>query len=220
MSSLANFLIFAKTHEEKVAVARRMVGLDNYEFPDEAIDNMKIGVEYEDLIRQTYSKSVGMKVYEAGFCIYRDNPIFGGSPDGIFQNRDILEIKITSKDTPQISFSNYDEIPKYYQWQMLGNMFIMDSERCHYAAYSRESGNIYSRIFPYNHSQWMNEVYIPACIFHKEYIMPLLIEYNLPTPYETYIDMIEKRIPIIKEDNKEYSFIDEDDSYRDSQTKN
>lgn len=190
-SMLGSILIFAKTHEDKLALAKKIIGLDKMTFTDEACENMKIGVEYEDLIRQEVSKTVGMKVYEAGFCIYRENPIFGGSPDGVFEDGSILEIKITSKENPKYACSDYSEIPLWYRYQMLGNMFTMDSSNCIYSSYSRADGSIYIRHYPYDHNKWMNECYIPCNIFHRDYIMPLLKNYNLLNPYETYCLMIQ-----------------------------
>lgn len=186
MSALASFLIFAKTEEDKWKAARVICGLEKIEFTDLQKENMAIGNKYEDNVRKEYSKSVGMEVYEAGFCVFRENPIFGASSDGLFENGDLLEIKITNNDNPTTIYENYDEIPIYYYYQMQGNMFITDAKRCHYAAYSRKSGNIYSRVIPYNHERFINEVYIPSCIFHRDYIMPILLNKSLPTPYDTY----------------------------------
>lgn len=186
MSALGSFIIFAKTREDKVRVAREILGLRKKDFSDEANANMEVGIVYEDLVRQEYARRIGMKVYEVGFCIFRENPIFGGSADGVFENGDLLEIKITSKDTPTHSVANYSEIPIWYFYQIQGNMFIMDSPRCHFVSYSRDTAEMYTRIIPYNHDRWINECYIPAMEFHAEYIMPLLKEHSIPDPFETY----------------------------------
>lgn len=186
MSTLGSFIIFAKTHEDKVRVAEEMLGLRKKDFSDEAKTNMDVGIVYEDLVRQEYASTVGMKVYEVGFYIFRENPIFAGSADGVFENGDLLEIKITTKDNPSHSVSDYSEIPLWYYWQMQGNMFISDSPKCHFVSYSRKSGEFYSRIIPYNHERWINECYIPGMEFYEEYIMPLLKQNSMEDPFESY----------------------------------
>ena len=186
MSSLASFLIFAKTEDEKITAARIICGLEKKIFTEEQQQNMAIGKEYEDLVRQEYSNSVGMKIYETGICIFKENSAFGGSPDGVLENGDLIEIKITNKEIPTHIMSDYSEIPIWYYWQMQGCMFVMDAPRCHYVSYSRLDKKTYTRIIPYNNDRWINEVYIPACYFHRNYVMPLLKTNNLPDPYETY----------------------------------
>lgn len=192
MSVLGSFLIFAKTHEDKIKLAREIIGLDAKQFTEEAISNMSIGTDYEDLVRQEYARKIGMRVYELGFCILRENPIFGGSADGIFENGDLLEVKITTKDIPTHFVTDYSEIPLWYYWQMQGNMFIADSPRCHFVSYSRSSGEMYTRIIPYNHERWINECYTPSLKFYHEYIAPLLEEHSIPDPFETYKCLIDE----------------------------
>jgi hypothetical protein len=186
MSTFASFLIFAKTHEEKMTIARQMCGLEKKIFTEEQIANMRVGVEYEDVVKDFYSDKIGLKIYETGMCILRENPIFGGSPDGIFENGDLCEIKITNKENPTIPYDDYSEIPLWYYWQMLGCMHITGSQRCHYVCYSRVDGTLYTRIIQYNHERWINEVYNKSCEFYRDYIAPLLSANSLPDPYETY----------------------------------
>ena len=174
MSALASFLIFAKTEEAKIKAARIIAGLDKPIFTKEALDRMKIGTDYEDDVRKYYCDKIGKRVYSVGFCVFRENPIFGGSPDGILEDGSILEIKITNKPTPTLSKPDFSEIPLWYYWQCQGNMFVTNASCCHFVSFSRLDGLLYTRIIPYNHDRWINEVYIPAMIFYRDYVMQFL----------------------------------------------
>mgnify|MGYP001312348496 CR=1 FL=1 len=187
-SRTGKIVLFSKTEEEKVKTARIICGLEKEVFSDEAKDRMNVGVEYESTIRDSYTKTTGMKIFETGTCIFRQNPIFSGSPDGVFENGDVLEIKITEKELPDFYCSDYSEIPLWYYYQMQSNMFILDSTKCHYVCYSRSSGKMYTRIIPYDHERYINEVYIPCCIFYRDYIKPLIEQYCLKSPHQDYLE--------------------------------
>lgn len=186
MSSLGRILLFCKTEEEKHKYARIIARLEKEEFTEEALARMKIGVDYEETVRDSYSKHIQQHIYTTGTCIFRENPIFSGSVDGIIENGDIIEIKIIEGDIPSFSCDDYSEIPLWYQYQMLGNMFITDSTMCHYVCYSRRSGKYYVRHFPYDHDRFINECYIPLCRYYKKYVLPVLLESGIRTPNEDY----------------------------------
>lgn len=190
MSKLAKILLFSKTEDEKIRTARIICGLEQEIFTEEAKSRMNVGVEYEADVRDAYTKTTGMNVFETGTCIFRENPIFSGSPDGVFENGDVLEIKITTNDLPSYYCSDYSEIPLWYYYQMQGNMFILDSTQCHYVCYSRISGKMYTRIIPYDHDRFVNEVYVPCCQFYKQYMKPLIEEHGLKSPYDDYIERV------------------------------
>lgn len=186
MSMVGKIILFLKTEEEKQNYARIIARIDKEIFTEEAIERMKVGIDYEDAVRESYSNHIRQHIFTTGTCIFRENPIFSGSVDGILENGDIIEIKITEKDLPSFACDDYSEIPLWYQYQMLGNMFITDSLVCHYICFSRKSGTYYVRLFPYNHDRFINECYIPLCKYYKKYVLPLLIEQGIQTPYGDY----------------------------------
>jgi hypothetical protein len=185
LSTIGN-LIFCKTEESKQQYARIIAGIEKPEFTEEQLENMKIGRDFESPLRDEYSKDIGMKIYELNICIFKQNPIFSASIDGILENGDLVEFKVTNKQTPDFSYDDFSEIPLWYYWQMQGYMFILNRPRCHYVSYSRLDNKKYVRIVPYNHDRWINEVYIPASLFHRDYVMPILEKEKIPTPYETF----------------------------------
>lgn len=194
MSRLGNILIFCKTEEQKIRYANIICGLIHEEFTEEAKERMRIGLEFEDVVRQSYANQIGQKILTISSCIFRENPIFSGSVDGILENGDLIEIKIIEKDIPEFYSSDFSEIPLWYYYQVQGNMFITDSTRCHFVCYSRKSGKMYVRIVPYNHERFINEVYIPCCKYHKKYVMPLLIKNGIKTPYEDYEERVNAKL--------------------------
>ena len=193
---------FAKTEDEKWKLARIIIGVEEEEFTDEAKERMKIGVEYEDCIRKVYSEQINMKVHQTGICIFKSNPILSCSPDGIFEDGTILEIKTTEKPTPEYQCQDFSEIPIWYYYQIQCAMFILDSPFCHFISYSRTSEKLYCRIVPYNHERFINECYIPICEYHRDYVMPVLKHYQISDPYVLFAALCEKFEKIEKEENK------------------
>lgn len=55
-ASKLGFLIYAKSHPEKMLAARQIIGLEEIQFTDEQKANMQIGIEYEDTLRNYYCK--------------------------------------------------------------------------------------------------------------------------------------------------------------------
>ena len=185
-ASQLGFLIFCNTEEEKIQAARYMLGLDKKTFTQEQTDNMNIGTEYEDTLRQNYSSKIGQTIYETGFFINRRFPFLGGSPDGVLQNGDIVEFKITSKDVPKNYTDDFSEIPRYYLYQMYLNMYNIGSHNCHYVAYSRKSGEIYQRIVPFDYDRFRNEILIPCINFYNNYMIPFMEENKIQCLYENF----------------------------------
>lgn len=190
MSRLGSILIFSKTEEERIQLAKYIVGLEKQEFTEEAKRRMSIGTGYEDFIREKYSEMISSEIHTTGFCLFRENPIFGASPDGILDNGELVEFKITEKPTPTHMADDYAEIPTWYYWQMQGCMFVMNSPATHFVSYSRLDNQIYSRKVPYNHERWINEVYIPVCNYWKTYVKPLLEQHNMINPFAGYQNLL------------------------------
>lgn len=185
LSTMSNF-IYCKTEDDWQEFARITAGIEDPVFTEAAKANMQVGKDFEAPLRAEYAKDIGMKIYEMNICIFRLNPIFSASVDGILENGDLVEFKITNKPTPEYSHDDFSEIPLGYYWQMQGYMCIMNRPRCHYVAYSRLDNKKYVRIVPYNHERFIKEVYSPACKFHRDYVMPILLKEKKPTPYDTY----------------------------------
>lgn len=116
---------------------------------EEHIEQVQYGLDNEERIRQYYSQITGLQIYKVGLCKSKLIPIFGGSPDGVFENGDILEIKTTKKPVN----SNY-KIPISHQEQMLHCMFVTSARQCHYIVYSRTSNNYFHTIYKFDKKQF------------------------------------------------------------------
>ena len=178
-ASKLGFLIFSKTHEQKLKSANQILGLEKIEFTKEQIRNMKVGVEFEDTVRQYYCKKNNLNVRQVGFYISKKYPFLGGSPDGILDNGDIIEIKISSKNVPETYSDDFCEIYTPYLYQMMLNCYLTNANNCHFIFYSRESGKLYTRIIPFNKTFFVNTILLPCIEFYNDYLIDLALENNI-----------------------------------------
>jgi hypothetical protein len=186
MSRIGQVLKYAKTHEDKTKLARVICGVQEDVFTDEARDRMAVGSEYESVVRDWYADQVQEDIQETGLWIYGDNPVFGGSPDGLLGEDDIIEIKIIERDIPTKYSVDYSEIPISHYWQMQGNMFILNKKNCDYVVFSRLSGRVYIRKIPLDKAVFEKTI-VPGCMeFYEEYMVPVIREYGLMDPYQDY----------------------------------
>jgi putative phage-type endonuclease len=171
-SSLSYFI---KTHEEKIELAKKILGIIPDVIKEEHKEKVEFGSKYEDTIRKEFEKITGLKVYQLGVCKIIEEPtIFGASVDGILEDGSILEIKTTSRETPTVQYENYAEIPLYYQYQMQQSMAVVQAHQCHYISYSRTDDSLYYRIVKFDEKIW-NFLRENGLSFYNEYIVPLKI---------------------------------------------
>lgn len=173
-SSKLGFLIYAKTEEEKQKTARQIVGLEQIEFTEEQKDNMKIGTECEKFVREYFEQTRGIKIRETGIFISDKYSFLGGSPDGMLENGDIIEIKISNNDVPRYFFSNFFEISPSYYLQMQMNCYLSGAKRCHFLFYSRKSSKLYTRTVPFNSDFFEEKILYPCIDFYENYLIPLI----------------------------------------------
>lgn len=177
MSALGSIFIFAKTEGDRQRRARILCGTEKETFTPEVMEIMKYGTMMENEIRSDYSKKVGIPIHEVGICISKINPLFRGSPDGVLENGDLIEIKTTGKPTPTTYNEDFSEIPIWHMWQMQGNMFITGAPRCHYVCYSKTDKQTYIRVVNFNPEIW-NPIMTRSMRYYNEYMAPIL---NPPT---------------------------------------
>ena len=191
-ASRLGFLLYSKTDADLVKSARQMLNIDKVEFTEEQTRNMKVGVEYEDNVRQYYSKKIGQDIKTVGIYISKKYPFLAGSPDGILENGDIIEIKISSKDVPEVFTSDYDEIYQPYVYQMMLNCYLTGAKRSHFVFYSRESGKVYTRIITFDKEKFKKLILIPCINFYNNYMLPIMEERNIPCVYSTFNELLLK----------------------------
>lgn len=109
------------------------------------------GKEYEDEARALFSELTGYEVRTCGF--YEYDEFFGGSPDGIVNGDEILEIKCpyqSKNHVANLCCKNADDLknlsPEYYI-QMQGNMLSTGAKRGWFVSYDpRFSGDLIVKI--------------------------------------------------------------------------
>jgi len=93
---------------------------------------MDRGTELEPEARMSYELLTFNKVHQVGFIEY--NEWIGGSPDGLIDTDGIIEIKCPKSST-LIDYALSDKIPKDYEWQMQGNLYISERDYCDFFVY-------------------------------------------------------------------------------------
>lgn len=115
-----------------------------------------------------------MSCRTVGIFICNEYKFLGGSPDGILENGDIVEFKISCKPVPTSYTDDYSEIYKPYIYQMMMNCYLTGSKRCHFVMYSRSTGKLYTRIIPFDEEFFREKILIPCIEFWNEYVIPIL----------------------------------------------
>ncbi len=129
------------TATSMAAVARK----DPFMTYDECIENicnpkeipvnedMQRGMTYEPVALEMYCQKYGAVIRRPSFCVPKNLPLTGATPDAIVLNSDrkdsdlIVEIKCPRKFTGLI----YDK----YMYQMMYQMYVTKATRCDYVQY-------------------------------------------------------------------------------------
>jgi hypothetical protein len=120
--------------KEKVAeVLTAMPKPSSYAYP------IVYGKEMEPRAIEHFSETKGLKVEPVGFVTFGDHG--GGSPDGLIEDDDILEVKCPYAIDTQIDYLMLTDqwdvkrmYPAYY-WQCQSNLLFTGRKRCHFVTY-------------------------------------------------------------------------------------
>lgn len=90
------------------------------------------GQKYEPVACEKYEKEYGRKVYEYGLLPHPTINFLAGSPDGVTNEGELIEIKCpySRKIKP--------EVPSYYYGQIQLGLQICELEKCHFIQYRPE----------------------------------------------------------------------------------
>jgi hypothetical protein len=190
ITSLIGDSPFSKSPEES---ALECLGLTKPIFTKEAQARMKIGTDNEGLVREWYSKRIGIPIRELGLAIWKENPIFRSSLDGIYTIGDQnvgLEIKITDSMYKPLLLHHHSHHPKLndvmndepqrknnHIWlshydQMIQNMAISGLDRMDYVVVDWKTNQVYiEEVYP-NNEQWKLLVE-KGTKFYNRYVLPL-----------------------------------------------
>lgn len=88
----------------------------------------------EEEARWVFSAHLGVLVDQVGFCL-SDDGRYGCSPDGIIDNRALLEIKCP-KWTTQVKYHIVGGLPYAYKQQVQGSLMVTGFDMCYFFSYN------------------------------------------------------------------------------------
>lgn len=162
--------------------AEIILGYKNSNFSDESKRKMNLGVKNEPKVREWFAKNVvKTEIKETGLAIWKENNLFGASPDGEFikdGNDYGIEIKcpedmykgiikkLEGDEENYIFNSHYD--------QMMTEGTILNKKFIFYIVHSINSGDIFYDEIEVNQDHF-KEVLVPPCLeFYEKYMKPLI----------------------------------------------
>jgi putative phage-type endonuclease len=93
---------------------------------------MQRGSELEPEAREWYELETYNKVHNGGFFEYSE--WIGASPDGLIGDDGLIELKCPKYST-MIGYLIYNGLPKAYEWQVHGQLWVADRQWCDFVAY-------------------------------------------------------------------------------------
>lgn len=97
-------------------------------------DAMYWGTANEDSARNAYAAHKLIAIAQTGFVMH-DTIDVGCSPDGLISADGLLEIKCPYNSTKHLGYIVDGVVPKQYQWQVFGQIFVTGREFCDFASF-------------------------------------------------------------------------------------
>ena len=158
-------------------------GLLKEEFSEESKKRMNLGNEYEGPVRDLLAKKLGVEIKETGFAIWKKDPRFGASLDGVISDNIGIEIKCPLKMyKPVIEFiekrkkglasdTDFKHIWKSQYDQIIGNGVITGRKWMIFCVYSIEEKRMFYQKVKVDYDYWYNFLYPKACEFYDNYMV-------------------------------------------------
>lgn len=171
-----------QTNEE---IAEILTGKKKETFTKEAKIRMNKGTKYEDYVRSYLEKKLKVKFFEEGFCLWKQDPVFGCSNDGALDDKVFLEIKCPAKmyrpiqefmNDPDRNMNSIDHIYKSHYDQITMNGVVSNREYAIFCVYSIEEKKIFFQKIKIDYDYWYNFLYPKSKEFYNTYMKHLLVE--------------------------------------------
>jgi len=170
------------TEEE---VGEFMTGKKKEIFTPEAVKRMDKGTRYEDYVRKYLEQKYSLNFVEEGFCIWKENPIYGCSNDGaeVNDNDLFLEIKCPAKmyrpiseymKNPDREKDSISHIYKSHIDQITMNGVVTNRKYAIFCVYAHEEKKIFVQKIKIDYDYWNDFLYPKSLKFYNEYMKPLL----------------------------------------------
>ena len=104
-------------------------------------EHMMRGIELESVARAEFEKLMNHPIIDAVFVPFTD--CAGGSPDGYYGHKGIIEIKCPDTDThlQYRLMTEPNDLPKAYYWQIQANLLFTASDFCYFISYDDRVSN-------------------------------------------------------------------------------
>ena len=167
------------TQEE---IGKCMKGEKKEDFSEEARKRMDLGNQFEGPVRDYLAKKLGTEIKETGFAIWRKDPRFGASLDGVIDDETGIEIKCPVKMYKPIdefmkrqqegktTEDEIDHIWKSQYDQIIGNGVITGRKWMIFCVYSISEKRIFYQKIKVDYDYWYNFLYPNACDFYDKYM--------------------------------------------------
>lgn len=171
--------------EKPETLASNLVGKTKEKHTEEAMKRMKLGNDFEPIIRDYLCKYLKCEIKETGFAVYKNDKRFGASLDGIIDDDTGIEIKCPQRMyKPLLRYmdrkdedkkdDDYSHIWKSHYYQMLMNGVVTGRKNMIYAVYGIEDEEIFIQNVKVNYDEWEKEVYPKAVEFYEKYMAPIM----------------------------------------------
>jgi hypothetical protein len=187
---------------DRGVLAHEILGIKIKTFWNHVTARLNHGHIYEPIVRDWYSKTYGVEVYEVGLAVPKWDERLGASLDGDM-GEGMIEIKCPQtmykplihkiagstedkegkeeKEERDINGypSEYAHIWKTHYDQMQGAMKICDKKWCDYIVYSTTDAQIYLERISFNTEYWDKVMYPGINEFFTEYVEPVRVQYKV-----------------------------------------
>ena len=152
------------------------------DFSEEAKKRMNLGNLYEDPVRKYLEKKINMKIKETGFAIWKKDPRFGASLDGVINDEIGVEIKcpkkmyrpikefMEKKSRGEAKESDISHIWKSQYDQVIGNGVITGRKWMIFCVFSIEEKTMFYQKVKVDYDYWDNFLYPKACEFYDRWM--------------------------------------------------
>lgn len=161
-------------------LAKIIKGEKKENFSPYAIERMKKGNDYEDPVRRILSKKIGKKIKETGFAVWKKDPRFGASLDGIIDDDCGIEIKCPEyMYKPILDYMNKnnkkeDDISHIWKSQydqITGNGVITGRKYMYFCVYGIEDRIFFYQKIKVDYDYFNKFLYPKAVKFYKKYMI-------------------------------------------------
>jgi hypothetical protein len=167
----------------KEELALELTGKLKINYSPTSLKRMNKGTKYEPRVRDLLAKKLGCKISETGFAVWKKDPRFGASLDGIIDEDHGIEIKCPARMYgPILNYMRKDEqdpddvshIWKSQYDQVIGNGVITGRKWMFFCVYGIEDKLMFVQKVKVDYKYWEKELYRPSVKFYETYMEPIM----------------------------------------------